>query len=135
MNHALVVCHWRGLMAVNVDSALMEYACASWGATLAWVAKSAPRTLGVQFSNLDRVLEIHPHHTVVSLVPGRGIPTLPEFEHPAQAVYIIGADDAGYDPPSGSVQLAIDTPTGPERPLYSWQVATVLLYDRWLKEQ
>ena len=134
MSRALVVCHWRGLTAANVDSALMEYAVGSWGASLAWINDDQVRVLGAQFASVDELAALHPDHEIVALVPGDDCETLREFVHPERAIYVIGADDVGFVVPDGARRLAIESATGPAHPLYSWQVATVVLYDRFVKD-
>lgn len=134
MGHALVVCHWRGLVNANVDSALMTYAVGSWGGDIAWINDNEPRVLGSQFQSIQQIIDLHPDHAVVALVPDDAGERLNDFRHPPDAIYIVGADDVGFEPPKNAIQVAIDTPTGPTHPLYSWQVVTCVLYDRFVKD-
>jgi hypothetical protein len=55
---------------------------------------------------------------------------LESFEHPVDAIYIIGPDYTSYDKPNGSVEVAITTPGVPYIELWSHVVAGIVLYDR-----
>jgi len=60
---------------------------------------------------------------------------LETFEHPLDAVYVIGPDYSGYDVPEGALEVGITTP-GPEYlELWSHVVAGIVLYDRTKKGQ
>lgn len=130
---AIVVGHWRGLHHSHVDSSLFEYAVSAFGGHSAWVLQDDCRCLGEQYDSVDDVVAAYPNHTLVALDADPAATELPVFEHPEDAVYLIGADDVGFAVPVGAERVVIPTAQGLDYPLWSWQVASCLMYDRWVK--
>jgi hypothetical protein len=57
--------------------------------------------------------------------------TLHTFQHPADAVYVIGDDVDGLQVPSGAISVTIET--GTPGHLWSQQAAAIVLHDRHIK--
>jgi hypothetical protein len=96
-----------------------------------------------QYRSIEDAMEAMPTRRFVYLVPESDLPTertphfrLHEYPHPDEVTYVIGADGGfGFDipdHPEGDFVI-IETPTGLNRSMWSFQVASIVLYDRWLK--
>jgi hypothetical protein len=67
------------------------------------------------------------------LVPGRD--PLSTYTHPADAVYVFGADDAHFDPKylEGRTYDAVHIETANDLQMHSYVAGALVLRDRWMK--
>lgn len=86
-----------------------------------------------QFASFDDLHAAAPHATQIVAVEEGGAP-LPAFEHPARAIYILGAEDSGL--PNAVLDRCHHRITIPavRKPSYNVAVAgTLVMYDRLVK--
>lgn len=139
---SIVLIHWPGLHHSQVDSAIMDHCVGSWDAELAAVVNGPVAPFQWSYESLEEAVRAFPSRTPVFLVPESDLPEqavytrLHEYPHPECAMYVIGADGGfGFDVPQRGEFVVIETPQGLNHSMWSYQIATIVLYDRWLKEQ
>lgn len=134
--------HYRGLQWSHVDPALLEYSASSWGADFIAVFDDKVKLFSEQYTNINAVRTAYPNVKFIFLACADSIPqghtrrVLHNYNHPPDGIYFIGADDTGFELPRDLNNVdfvTIRCGTGDNRPLWSFQVANVLLYDRFAK--
>ena len=84
------------------------------------------------FPSVEALREAMPLHTLVGVEQDDGAVDLPDFEHPAQAIYLLGSEIDGLTPPA--LRACDRLVQIPSRGSLNVAVAgSVLLYDRTAK--